>query len=449
MELENGDEAQAQHPLLHPPQQDRALGRGSGTTPSPPGQQQARADAPRKRAHVQAGALRDLHGGSPGGTRGSGDLARSTASNARAAGYRGGLREPPGTANSRSRQAARTSTPSPGTAPPPPHTRSDRSPPPRRRVSLTFTVTRPPWEGEARHGSEEKVGGDRNPFASARSVPLPSLRRALCASPPRRAQIPPRPLRRAARRSPIGCATLRAAPPLAASRRSPPPRPVRPRCSAYILFHPTMPRGERGAGRRGAVPRGGGGALPRCCEEPGPGLRELIPGVFQPPWGPGSPEVTLNLWEGLIALGRPNSLGGNCLGRAGPPRGPWVSQEQRGSSRAGGSLAEGCDTWLAQAGLRAHACPTSSHLGHSISLEWRCQETFCRSPLKKSPAKQKSRCSRAVLLPAPSRSHAALPGVDSGKMLPGLSCLLTRGVLIACVALRTRETTPATEIYLI
>lgn len=141
MEPEDADEAQAQHPPLPPPRPERALGRGCGTAPSPSEQKRARGDAPKSQAHVQAGALRDLHGGSPGAARGGGDLARSGAGNAPVAGHQGGAvsercrqlptgrsRPPAGLPATLSPQGGPTATshterPRPGEAP--------RSPPPR------------------------------------------------------------------------------------------------------------------------------------------------------------------------------------------------------------------------------------------------------------------------------------------------------------------------------
>lgn len=125
---------------------------------------------------------------------------------------------------------------------------------------------------------------------AALPAPLRSLRRAERSAPRRRAALKYRPAR---------CGARPAALPLAAPRRTPrpdwlrrraapPPRPVRPRCSAYILFHPTMPRGRRGAGRGGAG----------LCRAGGRGLEGPIRGVLSP--APGGAEGPLWSPRGVL-----------------------------------------------------------------------------------------------------------------------------------------------------
>lgn len=235
MEPEDGEEAQAQHP----PRREKALGRGCWAVPSPPRQKggpgrRSRA-APRSRAHVQAAALRDLHGGggggSPGGARGSGDLARSGAGNAPAAEHRGGAssehrRE---LTRGRSRPPAgqgRDPLPSPGR--PSRHLTHGRS---GARRGAEVPVPAAPAEGVAHLHSDRATPGGRGTAPRRRREeeeartplrlsPLP-LRSVPCAAPsalrlaaaPRSNTAPPAAargpsfphwLRRTARRSPIG-----------------------------------------------------------------------------------------------------------------------------------------------------------------------------------------------------------------------------------------------------
>lgn len=147
-----------------------------------------------------------------------------------------------------------------GAAPPPSRTRSDRY---RARLGD------PGPSGDIAHlHSDRATPGGRGTAPRSRrrceeARPrclnlLRSARRPARSAPRRRAALKYRPARCGAR----AFATPLAAPPRAphvhwlrhgAARRA---RPVRPRCSAYILFHPTMPRG--GARRGGAGPGGWG-----------------------------------------------------------------------------------------------------------------------------------------------------------------------------------------------
>lgn len=255
---------------------------------------------------MQAGALRDLHGGSPGGARDSGDLARREAGNAPAAGHRGGAgserrREVP---TGRSRPGSPRPSPRPGDGPAAATSHTERpvpgearrSPPPRPRASLTFTVTGPPREDEARHRGG---GGGRRPgparLSPLRSVPCaaPSALRLAAAprsntAPPAAARGPSLPywLRRPARRAPIGCAAA------AARRPGPSARAVLP----TSCFIPQCRGASAGRGGAGRCLTGAGGT-------PVPG------GVAA--WSPG----------GAITAGVPAALGTPILGGDPDPRG--------------------------------------------------------------------------------------------------------------------------------
>lgn len=223
---------------------EKGPGRGCGTAPSP-----ARPPG--------AGALRDLHGGSSGGARGRDDLAWSGTGSAAA---RTPKEEGLGSLPKGRSHPATAATSALGAAPPPSHTRSDRY---RARLG----EPRPSGDIAHLHSDRATPGGRgtaprrRRRCEEARPrclSPLRSARRPARSAPRRRAALKYRPARCGAR----AVATPLAAPPraprahwlrLGAARRD---RPVRPRCSAYILFHPTMPRG--GARRGGAGPGGRG-----------------------------------------------------------------------------------------------------------------------------------------------------------------------------------------------
>lgn len=160
--------------------------------------------------------------------------------------------------------------------------------------------------------------------------------------------------------------------------------------------------------------------------------------------------------------GDPEPLGGtHCFGETQFPWGelPWESRAPQGSvgsHRSSEGAAGPAGAWrrdvtlgLPRQGSGHTPAPPAPTLVTPFPLSGGAKKPFAEAPRRKAQRNKKVAVPVLSCFPCPPRSHAALPSLDSGEMLPGLSRLLTREVLIACVALRTRETTPATETYLI